>query len=149
MNSPPPVRFPLGHTSQWGVVGTGMWLLALTAMLAALALHVPARSDTPAILIAVAASIAGMLLTLRLWRGQVSGELVWTGVEWFLEKNGTMTAIAHPGIRFDNQRRLLLYVRAGDRVIWLWIGRSAGPAHWHTLRCALYAQEVLTPLAPV
>jgi len=148
MNSPPPVRFPTGHTSQWGVAGAGMWLLALTPILTALALHAPARSNIPAILIALAASVPGVLLTLRLWRGQVSGELVWTGVEWFLEKDGTMTAIAHPGIRFDSQRRLLLYVRTGDRVIWLWISRSADPAHWHALRCALYAQ-VSTPLVPV
>jgi hypothetical protein len=140
MNSPPPVRFPIGRSLHWGRLIAGVWLLALIALLAALALHAPARSNVVAWLIALAAFLLGAWLALRLWRGQVVGALIWTGAEWFLEQESTMTAIAHPGIHFDGQHGLLLRARPGRRAVWLWVERSANPARWHALRCALYAR---------
>jgi hypothetical protein len=150
MNSPPPVHFPVECAWQWRGVVAGVWLLALMPLLAALALHAPARSYILVWLIVLAALIFGAWRVMRLGRGQPSGALVWNGAEWFLEqaeKDGAVLAITHPGIRLDGQRWLLLRARTGRRAIWLWIGRSTDPARWHALRCALYAQ-VSTPLAP-
>jgi hypothetical protein len=108
------------------------------------ALHEPGRSNIPALLIVLAAITWGAGLVWRLWRGgQVWSALVWNGAAWFLErtkKNGAMTVIAQPSIRFDGQRWLLLRARAGRCSVWLWLGRSIAPARWHALRCALYAR---------
>ncbi|MDR2991763.1 MAG: hypothetical protein LBU72_07560 [Burkholderiaceae bacterium] len=148
MNCPPPVRFPLGRSPQWGAVLAGVWLLALIPLVTALALHAPARSDILVLLVAFAVCISGTGLALRLWRGQVVGALVWNGAQWFLEKtgkDGATAAIAPPAIRFDGQRWLLLHTRASRRPIWLWIGRSAEPLRWHALRCALYGQVPARP----
>jgi len=147
MNSPPPVRFPVERSLQWGGVITGVWLLALFSVLAALALHPPSRSNITVLLIVLAAFILGVWLALRLWRSQISGALVWTGAEWFLERNSVMTDIVRPDICFDGQHWLLLRARTGRRAAWLWVGRSTAPVRWHALRCALYAQ-VSTSLEP-
>ena len=148
MNCPPPVRFPLGRNRQWGRVMAGVWLLALIPLLSAVALHEPARSNIPALLIALAALLLGAVLACRLRRGPIWDALVWNGAAWFLEeaqKDGATAVIAPPCIHFDGQRWLLLRTRMGRRAIWLWLGRSAALANWHALRCALYAQVPAPP----
>jgi hypothetical protein len=148
MNCPPPVRFPLGCNRQWGGVLAVVWLLALTPLLIALALHPQARSNIGVLLIVLAVFIVGAGLALRLWRGQNADVLVWNGAQWFLEKPGqagATAAIVPPAVRFDGQRWLLLHTRADHRSVWLWLARAAAPSHWHALRCALYGQIPAQP----
>lgn len=135
MRGAPSVSYPVGR-SFWALVLLGAAWLAGAAAIAAWG---RAEAGPPWRL----AGGGAVLLVTGAWAGWSwlrtrDRMLAWDGTAW--SASGIPAAALDVACVLDLQLALLLRVRAGRDVHWLWVERSRSPARWRELRRAVYSR---------
>jgi hypothetical protein len=136
MHAAPSVTYPVGRPRFGGWLLLACWAAgAAVSLLWAWQAPVPGWRQA----VALAASAACGLLSLRWWLRAPAGELGWDGVSWTW--SGTGGAVAGQlQVGLDLQGLLLLRWQGGDHVCWLWLERTTAAPRWGDLRRAVYSR---------
>ncbi|MES2186894.1 MAG: hypothetical protein V4505_20260 [Pseudomonadota bacterium] len=150
MHSAPSVTYPVVRSRRAALLLAAAWALGAVPV-ACWAAGAPAVGAVE--LAASAWILVSGVLAAMSWRHAPRATLAWDGQHWRCDTPGLPPAEglwegdAIPTL--DLQSLLLVRfqpVRGGTR--WLWLDRSAAPAAWHGLRCALAARPRPVPLEP-
>jgi toxin CptA len=136
MHSAPSVTYPVGRF---------FWAAAIPASAGALGVACSAlwMQDSAAQGWRLAAVWSACVLTglwaLHAWRSGAVGTLSWSGGQWWWSGDAGGEEAGTVRVALDLQRCLLLSW-SGRGLRWLWLERSAAPAHWAALRRAVYSR---------
>lgn len=147
MHSAPPVVYPLGRSSFYGLSLLGFWLAGAWV----LALWWRTAQDAGWRLwgTVVALMSAGVAAGWG-WKNSPVGQLHWDSQVWQWEGQGPLsdTTALQLSVVLDFQRSMLLRLESPERVrMWLWASRGAMPERWLDLRRAVHSHGRAFPPA--
>lgn len=136
MHNAPPVSYPVGRSRfQAGALGT-LWLLG-AATVAGWCWQVDVLGWRQGV--AALAVVGSGLLAVYGWCKTSTAALRWDGQQWFWTGSGVACAV-RVSAHLDLQHHLLLCLRPEvGRPLWCWAERASQPAHWRSLRRAVYS----------
>ena len=140
MHNAPTVSYPLGRSAWWGAPLVVLWLAGVAA-LAIWCASVDALSWRQGLDLALWLLFGGW--SWRAWRGQVLGELSWTGTHWLLVRAAAAPASCEGlvSVQLDLQHLLLLrFTPVTGPACWLLLQRATQPERWQDLRRAVYSR---------
>ena len=138
----PPVTFPVRRSGRMAgallaLHAASLVVLSAWLFLGAGAARAPAG---PALLAWAAAAV----LTVRFWRRQPVGELVWDGACWQLQRSVGPPAEQALGpdvaVQLDLQRQMVLALAGARPAVWLYVECRHGPERWPDVRRAVYSR---------
>lgn len=153
MHSAPPVVYPLGRSSFYGLALLGFWLAGAVV----LALWWMTVQDTGWRLWgSLAALISAGVAAGRGWKDSPVGQLHWDSQAWHWEglAGRPGSTVLQLAVMLDFQRSMLLRLESQDDVrLWLWASRRTMPERWLDLRRAVHSHggalsPALTALIP-
>ena len=138
MHNAPTVSYPLGRSAWLGAPLVVLWLAGVAA-LAIWCASVDALSWRQGLDLALWLLLGGW--SWRAWRGQVQGELSWTGMHWLLLRDPSAPCEGMVSVQLDLQHLLLLrFTPVTGPACWLLPLRATQPQRWQDLRRAVYSR---------
>ena len=138
MHNAPTVSYPLGRSAWWGLPLLGLWLAGATSMVVWCA-SVDALSWRLGLDLLL--WLVFGVWSLRAWRGQVQGELSWTGMHWLLLRDPSAPCEGMVSVQLDLQHLLLLrFTPVTGPACWLMLRCATQPRRWQDLRRAVYSR---------